>query len=287
MEFVSNKYLDINDLTKALVISYDNEITNETNRFISTLEKHEWDYMIVGKGEIWKGFINRVIKYNEILKTLPPNKIVILSDARDVYCCRCPKAFIDAFNSFNTNTIISAELFLESKMDWTDEELKVKTFQQGIPINNYWKYHNITNLPNRKYVNCGLIAGKAADLIHQTSYIIDFSNKNNTTDDQFCLTHYINEFPDKTAVDSDATLLHTSTFGVNAGIQNVHIQKLDSPTFAELFGRSAFFLHIPGSKIKGQRLLYEYCWKIIETGICSEKLLNLYNYHEISWNENF
>jgi hypothetical protein len=287
MDFISNKNLDINDLNKPLVISYDNEITEQTKRFITTLENHNWDYMIVAKGEKWEGFLGRTIKYNKVLKTLPPNKIVILSDARDVYCCRTSHSFIEAFNTFNGKIIVSAELFLCSRLNWTDEEIKTSNFIQGIPVTNYWNYHNIKNLPNRKYVNAGLITGKVSNLIEQTDWMIEFCLKNNKNDDQLALTRYINKFPEQIILDSDANILHTSTFGVNAGIQNVHIQKLDSPTLAEFFGRAAFFLHIPGSANKGQGAIYNYCWKILELGICSKELLKLYNYREITWNEIF
>lgn len=287
MDFICNKNLDINDLNKPLVISYDNEIKEETKRFIDTLENHNWDYMIVGKGEKWEGFITKIIKYNKVLKTLHPNKIVILSDARDVYCLRTQQSFIEAFNTFGGKTIVSAEVFLNGKIEWSVEEIKTANFRKGVPITNYWTYHNITNLPFRKYVNSGLIAGKVLELIEQTNWQIQFSLKNNIKSDQLTLTHYINEYPEKIILDSDANILHSTTFGVNAGIENVHIQKLDSPTLAEFFGRSAFFLHIPGTTNKGQRAIYNYSWKIIELGICSKELLKLYNYPEIAWNEIF
>jgi hypothetical protein len=287
MEIISNKNLDINDLSKPLVISYDNEITEQTNRFITTLENNNWDYMIVGKGEIWKGFIGRTIKYNDILSSLPSNKIVVLSDARDVYCCRTSKSFIEAFNTFNQKNIISTELFLLGKLNWTDEMIKNYDLWQGVPVTNYWNYHNIKNLPDRKYVNAGLIAGKVSNLIDQLTWQIDFCNKNKITDDQLALTHYINTFPEKIILDHNASILHTSTFGVNAGIQNVHIQKTDSPSFAEFYGRGAYFLHIPGSANKGQKEIYEISWKFIKLGVSSKSLLDLYNYPEIKWNEVF
>lgn len=284
---IFSKNIDINNLGKPLVISYDNQITEETNRFINTLENHDWDYMIVGKGEKWSGFITRTIKYNAILKTLPAEKIVVLTDARDVYCCRTSGSFIDGFNTFGGKTIVSSELFLMGSMNFIEEDLKKTDFWQGIPLNNYWKYHGITNLPHRKYVNAGLICGQASKLIEQTNWQINFCIQNNITDDQLSLCHFIEEHPDKVILDTDAILLHTSTFGVNAGIQQQHIQKIDSPTFAEFYGRSAFFLHIPGTMNKGQREIYNTCWEIIQRGICSKKILNLYGYNEIKWNEKF
>jgi len=289
MTSICNKNLDINDLSKPLVVSYDNEIIEQTNRFITTLENNDWDYMIVGKGETWNGVFNKIIKYKEILKTLPPNKIVVLCDSRDVYCCRTSKSFIEAFDTFNKSIIICTELFLCGRIEWTEEEIKTSDFSQGIPLTNYWNYHNIKKLPNRKYVNSGLIAGKVHSLLEMITWEYEYCIKNNRTgSDQLALSHYINTFPDKVILDYDATILHTSTFGVNAGIRNVHIQKYDSPSFAEFYGRGAYFLHISGSGgNNGQNEIYELAWKIIEMGICSKKLLKPYNYKEIKWNEIF
>jgi hypothetical protein len=266
---ITNNNIDISNLEKPLVISYDNEIKDETNRFITTLENNNWDYMIVGKGEKWYDFITKIVAYNTILKTLPDDKIVILSDARDVYCCRNPKKFIEEYNIFNGKTIVSTELFISGVLDSN----KAKHFNKGVPVINYWNYHKITNLPNTKYVNSGLIAGKVSNLIEQTNWQISYAIKNNIRSDQLVLTHYINEFPDKIILDTDAIILHTSTFGVNAGIQNMHIQKQDSPTFAEFYGRSAFFLHIPGTMNKGQKEIYDMCWKFIKIGLNNESIV--------------
>jgi hypothetical protein len=70
----------------------------------------------------------------------------------------------------------------------------------------------------------------------------------------------MNKFPEKVIADVDATLLHTCGSGVNAGLQSIDRQSFDAPSIAELSGRKAFFLHIPGiSNIKGQQTYYDTC----------------------------
>jgi hypothetical protein len=105
--------------------------------------------------------------------------------------------------------------------------------------------------------------------------------------DQSAFGTYINEYPDRVACDVDAALLHSSVFGVNAGIQNIHQQKEDSPTFAELFGRAAFFLHLPGIQAKGPRVVYDCVWKAIDAGISDKLIRKPYGYAEPKWNEVF
>lgn len=76
--------------------------------------------------------------------------------------------------------MLSAELFLQGLMEWEvnkeytggislDENFEPKTttmFLQGIHLYNYWKYLDVEkpNIPNRKYINSGLIVGKACML---------------------------------------------------------------------------------------------------------------------------
>ena len=110
--------------------------------------------------------------------------------------------------------------------------------------------------------------------------------ENKFTDDQLGICKYAVTFPERIELDIHAVLLHSSTFGVNAGIQSIHIQKQDSPTFAELMGCGAFFLHIPGNKNKGQFHIYNMVKMILEK-YSSNHLLALYNYPIPAWNEVF
>ena len=259
----------------ALVISYDNDPTDNTRFFVKTLEANGWAYTMLGRGEVWKGFITRVKAYNNYLASLDPNSIVLLSDARDVVCVRSPKAFMDAFRSFEGDFVVSMELFCGKE---TDVPVDFKD-GQCIPLTNYWKYHNIQELPIRKFVNAGLVAGKAGAIQKWLQFAID----NNFENDQLALCYYINKFPERIRVDSEAKLLHTSTFGVNAGMQNIFVQAKDSPTFAEIYGRGAFFIHIPGIRGPGQNTVYNDVCEIIELGLSDEKIRSGYKDDEPPW----
>jgi hypothetical protein len=57
-------------------------------------------------------------------------------------------------------------MFLLSHINWSGEQISNATskhanyFWQGVPLNEYWNFHNINPLPFRKYLNSGLIVEK-------------------------------------------------------------------------------------------------------------------------------
>ncbi len=274
MDLTNIKYksetININDILKPLVVSYETDMDNDVNAklYKKTLDKNNWEYIFIGEGNKWNGFRDRTINYYETLKKLDPKKVVVLSDARDVFCCRSPISLFDKTqNILNLNKIIiSSELYLIGHMDWSDEEINEKMskdpnfFWQGIPLKKYWEYYDIKNIPNRKYVNAGLMVGKAENLLKAFEWVL---NKG-FNDDQLGFANYINEFPQNVYMDTEAEILHTSTYGVNCSGYNVEISRKDAPSFAELFGNSSYFLHVTGiNGSKGQKLVYKTIFDII------------------------
>ena len=294
-DYIGNEYFPIhlNNMDKPLVISYENDKTNTNSLlFQKTLERNNWDSLFVGEGEKWNGFKTKTYGYYNILQKLPQDKIVLLSDARDVFCLRSPKHFLQHLNAkfdLKEQILVSAEMFLVGHMDWTEDIIAnylQKTnqtydyvFWQGIPLNKYWSFHNKQNdLPLRKYVNSGLIVGKVSNLVKMWNWILD----NDISDDQLGVAKYTETFPQFVKLDYEATILHTSGYGVNGGFYNMEKQKYDSPTFSELFGMSSYFLHIPGIKMsKGQKHIYNIIREMIENkNMTSTSLYSLYNIQE-------
>ena len=280
-----NKPIITNNTTEPIVISYDNDPTENTEFYIKTLESQGWKYKLIGQGEVWEGFISKIRGYNNVLKTLPDDQIVVITDARDVLCVRCPKAFLEGYNEFKSDIIVSMELYCGGKLD-VNEDFR---FDQCKPLHSYWRFHKKSPFPARKFVNSGLIAGKVSALRTMFTWIVD----GGFTDDQYAVGSYMTTFPDRVAADIDASLLHTTTFAVNAGILSIHIQKHDSPTFAEIYGRGAFFLHIPGLARKGQTgpsgtgqtVVYQALKTLIADGACGPQLAKAYGWPEPRWNK--
>lgn len=249
------------DLNKPLVITYCNKYkTNNyenTRRLVETLEKNNWDYMVLGEGEEWKGFTTKMIAYKNYLNLLNPEKIVVISDAHDVYCIRNSQLFINDFKLLNKNIIVSMELYAEGSLIY-DPNIN---YVQVTWLGPYFEFNNIDyNKINRKFVNSGLIAGYAKDILEY----FNWSLKNNYIDDQKALGAYINTFPNTVYTDLDANFLHTTGSFICGGL-NSHIQVSDSPSINELIGQKSYFLHIPGLNFSpGQKFLYESIYKVLQ-----------------------
>lgn len=182
---------------------------------------------------------------------------MILSDSRDVFCVRSPEHFVKAFNSFKKPLLVSLEIFCQGYPD-DRAVLDTSKIWQCVPLNEYWK-HQKEKPTVRRYVNGGLNAGKAKDLLEYFEWVKTTS----WTDDQASLGDYMNKFPDKVAADIHASVLHTSGYGVNGGTYTKN-QWEDSPSFAELTGKKSFFLHIPGiNGSKGQMKIYNMVKKLL------------------------
>lgn len=272
--------MQINNLDIPLVVTYDNIPNEYTQYFTKTLRAQKWDHIIIGKGEVWEGWTTRMKAYRNYLYTLPDEKIVVLSDARDVVCTRSPKAFMDAFKSFNKDIVACMELICAQTFEQPQERRALANCQ---PLHEYWSYYGITTLPKRKFVNAGLLSGRVKAL----KVYFDWAIEKGFKDDQLALGNYLNAFPQTIAADTEAAMLHTTNFALNAGVKDIHRQKHDSPTFAELFGRGAFFLHLSGANNPGQKVIFEYVRILIDAGACNATLSTPYTYAEPAWNEIF
>jgi hypothetical protein len=209
---------------------------------------------------------------------------VVLSDARDVFCLKKPDFFIEQIKPIIENKIIiNSEIFLNGQMNWSDEQVSKaiskdpEYFFQGVPLNEYWKFHEKNPIPFRKYLNAGLIVGKTKNLKKALKWIVD----NNFNDDQLGFCNYTNKFPDLVYLDYEANILHTSTSFVDGSLYDYNIQKLDAPTFHELLGFSNYFLHIPGSNIsKGQKYIYDTVHTLFNNDMIDKNMFDIYNLKE-------
>ena len=286
--FVINKNIstvNYDDLTIPLVLSYETDLQNNQNAqiFKKTLKKNNWQHIFIGEGIKWDGFIDKIKGYYNFLvnSNFSDDKIVIFSDARDVFCLKPPDFFIQQIKDIVENKIIiSAEMFLLGHMDWNETQISdaiLKSphfFWQGVPLNEYWNFHKINPIPFRKYLNSGLIIGKAKHLKTSLKWILD----NNITDDQLGFSMYTNKFPELIHLDYDANFVHTISGSINGSFYDYNIQKLDTLTFNEVLGFSNYFLHIPGTTIsKGQKYIYDIVYSLFNNNIINKNMFEMYN----------
>ena len=274
--------MEANNDNIPLVLSYESDPSNNNALvFKKTLEKNKWEYKFIGDDVKWSGVKDKIIGYYKYLETLSENKVVVLSDARDVFCLRDSTLFVEKINNIIENKIIiSAEMYLLGHMNWTKEQMEKQIlkdpnfFYQGVPLDNYWLYYNKTyDLPMRKYVNSGLMVSRVKNLKNAFKWILD----NNYVDDQLGIACYINKFPQLIYLDYNADFLHSSTSFINGSLYNYDIQVKDAPTFTELFGMSSYFLHLPGHLAsKGQKYIYDVIYKLLKFDIIDRDMYSLY-----------
>jgi len=252
-----------NDINVPLVVTYCNKYkeTNyeNTHRLVTTLKNNNWDHVVLGEGEHWENFMTKIKACKHYLETLHPDKIVIITDAHDVYCLRNVHYFVEEFRALQKPIIASMELFAEGRLNYNPNQ----TYQQVEWLGPYFEHHGMRIGPTdsvKKYINGGLICGYAKNLRHLNSWMFE----NGYTDDQKATAAYANAHPDDVHLDMDASILHTCTSSVNFGL-HAQAQHVDSPSFSELFGHSAYFLHIPGLNCGGgQPMLYDVVHDVLQ-----------------------
>jgi len=262
------------DISIPLVIGYDNTLDQDENTkfFIETMKTNDWEYALLSVSAKWNGFEDKLLAVKRFLDTLPTDKVVVISDTRDVVCCRTSKHFLQAFSSKKKDISVSMELFCFNEFDADAER------GNCVPLTKYWLETKPSVKPLRKFVNAGLICGRAGALRKFYTYAV---NKG-YLDDQIVLGRYINEYPTEIFADTEAELLHTTIFGLNAGLRSLEHQRQDSPTFAELFGRSAFFLHMPGLANEGSKTVYKFVKSMLLLG-ASDKTIHYKNYPDCDY----
>ena len=130
----------------------------------------------------------------------------------------------------------------------------------------------------RKFVNGGLICGKASSLRKLFAWALTQA----TSSDQILYANYMNAFPSEVYADDAAEIVHSSTYALNGALCSYQNQIQDSPTLAELFGHGAFFLNIPNMEDNGQKTIYKYVKAMLDLG-ANSSMLKIHNYPEIDF----
>jgi hypothetical protein len=266
------------DLSVPLVIGYDNNLDRNENTkyFTNTLKKSGWEYAIISISDVWNGFKDKLSGIKSFLDTLPDDKIVVISETHETLCSRTSKQFIQGFKSKGKDIIVSMELLCYGKFESDVPR------DQCVPLTKYWQANKREQIPFRKFVSNGLLCGKVSAI----KKFYTWAENSGETSEQKALANYMNAFPNEMYADDTAEILHTSVFGFHGGILSYKNQIQDSPTFSELFGRGAFFLHIPGLDDDGQKTIYKYAKVMLDLGT-SESSIQRKGVPELDYHGNF
>jgi len=229
-------------------------------RMVHTARRVGWDVRMLGLAVPQAfNFQLRMRMYADTLRSERRDRLVVLSDANDVLVLRSPAAFADAFakTARDARLLASMELICFGRFS---EPPNGVGEGNCVVLKEYWDARGGTR-PPRQFVNAGLVAGAAGDLLDW----LEWSLARDEYDDQMALARYMNAHPDRVAADVDADVLHSSVFAVTSGLSAPRHQCHDAPTYADTLGCGAFFLHIPGTS-PTQAALYDMVAATLERG---------------------
>jgi len=218
----------------------------------ATLRARGWTHLFLGRGTPWRTVFQKVDEYAAAVAELPPHALAVLVDSRDVLCTRGPDAnFVAEFLAFDAPIVVSMEMFCDGLLTRSDdgEDDATRGNSNCADLRRYWRARGAPlsrRQGARQFVNSGLVVGYASALLHYLRWAQAGRDRGAFTKDQVALGAYMCEHPAMVAADVDAVLLHTSGGGCYAGRAAPAVQAADSPTMAELHGRTSYFLHVAG-----------------------------------------
>lgn len=210
-----------------LVVSYITHKNRETRNLELSLKKFDYDYIFVGVGEKWKGFIKgKITSLYNFLKEEKNHDYICVIDGYDVLACRDSSEFLKTFFSFSTDIVCGGEKFC--------------FFYNSTPTE---KYKNFSIKNHRKFANGGFIVGKKEEILRMYEWIINIGKKLRTNDDQKILGMYINNFPEKVSIDISCDLVYNTITRVDKNNFEWRKDKL----LCKPYNTFPFFVHFPSN----------------------------------------
>ena len=167
---------------KICVIIYETDLNNERLiKYIKTLKRFGYHYKIVGDYK-WKGFGKKIKTLHTFLNTLPPNKIVVISDGRDVFVGKDHRNLLHAYQQLALNKILvstewaccekSRKNYAPNDIRYLNGTHKYMKDHTGSSNNHSWvqQFKNLAfakTKKNLKWVNpnAGLYMGQVKDIL--------------------------------------------------------------------------------------------------------------------------
>lgn len=200
-----------------VVLTVATKMNQGAHNFLASLRAYGYRYKVLGWRQPWQGWRGRMMWYRDACAALPPNQLVALNDAYDVVALRSWRGIDDVFQTVSKGRGIVGGM-------------ETVCFGNCTPIDAWWKAEGRTpQQPGVKFVNGGIMIGKASALAAAYAWMID----QGATDDQMGMAAYVNAFPDAFAADDGALLAKNKL-------------ALTSLTPAEKNGTGAYFCHFPG-----------------------------------------
>lgn len=201
-----------------LIVSYCNKETISYFNFINSLNKYNYNYKILGKGETWNGFMTKINAYYEYIKSLKRNRLICILDSYDVLACSSKKI------KYGT-----CKIMVGSQVDCKDYNC--------IELNNWWKLNFLKKQDNNHYANSGFILGYSNNVLKLLQFMIESKE----SDDQMALCRYIEKYPKTINIDINSEYIAT--------ILPIDFHKYkwtNNKVLNTQTGKSPLFIHTPG-----------------------------------------
>ena len=231
-----------------ILVTYDNKPYENTNtkNLITSIQKYNYYYKLLGQGEEWKGWYGRFKSYYSYISSLDENDYVFVCDGRDVLLNnQYQNDFIkkaESLCNLDEKIIFSAERHCCCYIP--EEQGRLPSMDENMSLNdiyiNFMKEQVYKQFPNYKYdyfyLNFGLFFGKVKNILWMFSNL-DMSKN---LDDQGMSYIFYYKNPEKIYLDANQVL-----FG-NNGHEDCHLvfeNKMFKNTITNTF---PVFLHFPG-----------------------------------------
>ncbi len=163
--------------------------THDSGRFAELINnKFNITVKVIGFGNEWKGFIDKMIAINQYVKTLPEDDVIIFVDGFDTLIYQPLDLIKSRFLEFNKNIVLSNDCY---------------NFGYAITEQSFGKCYD------KLIANAGMYAGYCKHINKLLDYIL---HRNYSDDDQRCLNHACAEFKNDIIIDVKNRLFHNQNY---------------------------------------------------------------------------
>jgi len=180
---------------------------------------------LLGWGEPWVGYRQKIEAILAFVRTLSPETIVISLDAYDTKLVRHPQGAVRVFEELNVDICFSSE----------------RTTYPFINLFSRSVFKNTCSDVNKKYINAGMYMGYAGAIVKLLTYVLHEHPAEN--DDQRMFNMECKRL---------STMFKIHVDQSNIIFKNIHISRLFAERYAKLFtskstSGSSYFVSYPGS----------------------------------------
>lgn len=259
-----------------LVVIYETDLTNShLSDLKASLKKNAYNYAILTDKK-WNGFGGKIKKIQSYLRTLHPNQLVVVSDARDVLSVNFNSSeFVSAVHEkaeIESKVIVSTEIgccvpakHKPGNLRTTTGKVLKRTYDQGDVENQDSKWKKMFSqraiskkikhpVPHKQsiYLNAGIYCGKAKNILS----IYKLMNIADKEDDQLIMSEIFYHYPNKFHLDYNRELFSNSHVwdSFNKPVNEdtgCFYEKGSSGKVRDTYLNSIpFFIHTPGKHFK-------------------------------------